>query len=164
MSFTVRGVSQSVADEVRRTRRSPGYGHPVHEEIASGTGPCRCCLRPFTPGKDRRLLFTFRPAGDESSLMAPGPVFIHAEACNAYAGDGFPEGLRDVPVAFEARAAGSRVTGLSTHQGGPAEAQISRLLADSSNGWLHVRHAQAGCFIARIDREPGTIPVRGVAP
>ena len=104
MRFTVRGVPQEVADEVRRTRLSPGYGHPVHLEVARGTGPCRCCLKPFVAGRDQRLLFTFRPRCDDGSLMAPGPVFIHAGHCEAFAGVGFPEALRTLPLAFEARA------------------------------------------------------------
>ena len=156
MAFKVRGVPQSIADEVRRTRVSPGYGHPVHEELATGTGPCRCCLRPFEPGRDRRVLFTYRPAGDESSLMAPGPVFIHAEPCDAYAGEGFPPGLRALPLAFEARSPQSRVTHLTIDPGTPPEKHIDRLLGTVGNEWLHVRHAHAGCFIARVDRSlPG---------
>jgi hypothetical protein len=152
MSYKVRGVPQSIADEVRRTHLSPGYGHPAHEELATGTGPCRCCLRPFAPGRDRRLLFTYRPAGEESSLMAPGPVFIHADHCDAFAGEGFPPELRALPLAFEARASGSRVVQLTTDPGATAEKQIERLLGHGGNEWLHVRHAQAGCFIARVDR------------
>lgn len=152
MRFTVRGIPQEIADEVRRTRRSPGYGHPAHEEVASGTGPCRCCLEPFVAGRDRRLLFTWRPPGDGSSLMAPGPVFIHAEHCVAFDGAGFPATLRALPLAFEARGTHSRVAALSSDAGLPAESHITALFADAANQWLHLRHAQAGCFIARIDR------------
>jgi hypothetical protein len=151
MRFIVRGVPQQVADEVRRTRRAPDYGHPAHAEIATGTGPCRCCLRPFVPGKGERLLFTYRPRGAHS-LMAPGPVFIHAEHCEAYTGDGFPDALRALPLAFEARASGSRVSELSVRADVPAEAQISVLFSEYAAAWLHVRHAEAGCFIARVDR------------
>ena len=61
MEFIVRGVTQEIADEVRRTHLSPGYGHPAHLEVAKGSGPCRCCLQTFVPGVDRRLLFTYRP-------------------------------------------------------------------------------------------------------
>jgi hypothetical protein len=150
MSFVIRGIPQAIADEARRTRRSPDYGHPAHEEVATGTGPCRCCLEPFVPGNERRLLFTYRPPGDGSSLMAPGPVFIHARHCDAYSGEGFPDGLRVLPLAFEARASGSRVEQLTTDA--DVDAGIARLLSDGRVGWLHVRHAQAGCFIARVDR------------
>jgi len=153
MRFTVRGVPQAVADEVRRTRLSPGYGHPVHLEVARGTGPCRCCLEPFVAGADQRLLFTFRPRGDDGSLMAPGPVFIHAGHCEAFAGVGFPEALRTLPLAFEARASGSRVSELSARPDVPAEAQIGVLFREYEARWLQVRHAEAGCFIARVDRD-----------
>ena len=152
MQFVVRGVPQEIADEVRHTRRSPGYGHPAHLELARGTGPCRCCLRTFVPGHDERLLFTYQPRASDGSLMAPGPVFIHAEHCVAFAGRGFPEALRSLPLAFEARASGSRVTELSVRADAPAEAQIQVLFDDHFADWLHVRHAEAGCFIARVDR------------
>ena len=156
MEFIVRGVPQEIADEVRRTRRSPGYGHPVHEEVATGTGPCRCCLRTFEPGVERRLLFTFRPNGRGNSLTAPGPVFIHADHCDAHGGEGFPEGLRDLPLAFEARAAGSRVSDLSVDSAEPAETQIQRMFTAGGAEWLHLRHAQAGCFIASVEAvQPG---------
>jgi hypothetical protein len=137
MSYIVRGVSQEVADEVRRTRRAPGYGHPVHEEVATGTGPCRCCLRPFVPGREKRLLFTYRPPARAGSLNAPGP--------------GFPDALRALPLAFEARAGQSRVTALSAGSEEAPETQMERLFAADAE-WLHVRHAEAGCFIACVER------------
>ena len=152
MKFTVRGVPQEIADEVRRTRRSPGYGHPAHLELAGGTGPCRCCLQAFVPRRDQRLLFTYRPRAVDGSLMAPGPVFIHAEHCAAYSEAGFPDSLRALPLAFEARESGSRVTELSARADASAEAQIGVLFEDHFAQWLHVRHAEAGCFIARVDR------------
>src|SRR4051812_46633436 len=154
MEFIVRGVPQEVADEVRRTRRAPGYGHPAHFEVAQGTGPCRCCLKPFVPGRDERLLFTFRPSGDDSTLMAPGPVFIHAGHCVAHAGEGFPESLRELPLAFEARASRGRVNEWSARTEIPAETQMRVLFDDHGAEWLHLRHAEAGCFIARVDRAP----------
>jgi hypothetical protein len=153
MKITVRGIPQALADEVRRTRVSPGYGHPAVLELAQGTGPCRCCLRPFVPGEDQRLLFTYRPRGDQGSLMAPGPVFIHAEHCEAYAGAGFPEGLRSLPLAFESRAARSRVLELARDEADGAEACIEQLFRGAGAEWLHLRHAEAGCFIARVDRD-----------
>jgi len=152
MQYIVRGVPQEIADEVRRTRRAPGYGHPAHEEVARGTGPCRCCLRTFVPGQDRRLLFTYRPRSDEGSLMAPGPVFIHADHCEAWDGAGFPDGLRSLPLAFEGRASGSRVTTLTTNGAHAPETQVEALLARDDAEWLHLRHAEAGCFIARVER------------
>jgi len=152
MQFIVRGLPQEIADEVRRTRRAPGYGHPAHQELAGGTGPCRCCLQPFVAGVEQRLLFTFRPQGDDSSLMAPGPVFVHAEHCTAYVGHGFPAELAALPLAFEGRSSHSRVLTLTTDPDIDADTHITRMLSSPQTEWLHVRHAQAGCFIARVDR------------
>jgi hypothetical protein len=152
MRFIVRGVPQQVADEVRRTHIAPGYGHPAHLELARGTGPCRCCLRPFMAGQEQRLLFTFRPGGAAGSLLAPGPVFIHAEHCDEFDGEGFPNELRALPLAYEGRASGSRVTALIASSDLSAESQIETMFADPQAEWLHVRHAEAGCYIARVDR------------
>jgi hypothetical protein len=44
------------------------------------------------------------------------------------------------------------VTELSARDDAPAEAQIGVLFDDHYAEWLHVRHAEAGCFIARVDR------------
>ena len=84
--------------------------------------------------------------------MAPGPVFIHADHCEAWDGAGFPDGLRSLPLAFEGRASGSRVTTLTTNGAHAPETQVEALLARDDAEWLHLRHAEAGCFIARVER------------
>jgi hypothetical protein len=121
--------------------------------LATGTGPCRCCLRPFVPGAEQRLLFTYRPPAQDQTLTAPGPVFIHAEHCEAWNGAGFPEALRALPLAFEARASQGRVTALRAGDERTPESQVRELLQRDDTGWLHVRHAEAGCFIARVLRQ-----------
>ena len=151
MSYVVHSIPQELADEVRRTRVSPGYGHAAQLEIARGTGPCRCCLQPFVVGRDSRLLFTYRPAARDGTLMAPGPVFIHAEACTAYAAPGFPPELRALPLLFEAHDA----TGMPRERmrpQGSLDATIAGLLARTEIARIVVRNAEAGCFIARVER------------
>jgi hypothetical protein len=54
-------IPMKVADLVRTTMKSPGYGHPAHKEIAGGYGPCRLCLRTFRVEHEERLLFTYDP-------------------------------------------------------------------------------------------------------
>src|SRR5262245_47327732 len=101
-SFIVHPVAREIAQQARTTRRSPQYGHPVHEELARGTGPCRECLRAFAVGAERRLLFTYSPFTGTSELPQPGPIFIHADACTPHGGVGYPDGLREIPVAAQA--------------------------------------------------------------
>jgi hypothetical protein len=84
--------------------------------------------------------------------MAPGPVFIHADHCAAHAGEGFPDALRELPLAFEGRLPGGRVVAVLARTQQSAETQMQELFDEHDASWLHVRHAEAGCFIARVDR------------
>jgi hypothetical protein len=45
------------------------------------------------------------------------------------------------------------VSELSARPDVPAEAQIGVLFREYEARWLQVRHAEAGCFIARVDRD-----------
>ena len=153
MQFIVRGLTQELADEVRRTGLSPGYGHPAHIEVARGTGPCRCCLRALRDRAATRACCS--PIGRQAMATAswrPVRCSFTPNTAQAWSGTGFPDALRALPLAFEARAAGSRVIGLSADDGESAEAQIERLFRDPQAQWIQLRHAQAGCFIARVDR------------
>lgn len=99
--FAIRAIAREVSTEVRSTLRAPGYGHPVHRELARGTGPCRACLSTFVVGKDERLLFTFNPFSGSAHLAQPGPVFIHVNECQSARSDVYPQGLRGLPVVVE---------------------------------------------------------------
>ena len=78
-------IGEATAEKVRTTRKSPGYGHPVHAEIATGYGPCRLCLRDFNVGTDRRLLFTLDPFYGLEPFPLPGPDPLQSvrDAANA---------------------------------------------------------------------------------
>jgi hypothetical protein len=149
--FWIAGIPESVAAEVRSSGQSPGYGHPVVREVARGTGPCRSCLGLFAVGKEERLLFTYRPPSGGGTIGAPGPVFIHAAACPRYEGRSFPEGLRSLPLLFEARGDGGRILATETATGA-VEPAIERLFGLEETEYLFVRHAEAGCYISRIER------------
>src|SRR5262245_11227154 len=101
-SFIVYPVARELTHQARTTRPSPPYGHPGHEELALGTGPCRECLRAFTVGAERRLLLTYSPFTGSSVLPQPGPIFIHAETCTPHGGTGYPDGLAGIPVVAQA--------------------------------------------------------------
>lgn len=152
VAFQIAGLPEALTREVRETLKSPGYGHPVVREMARGTGPCRACLNTFTVGEDERLLFTHRPPSHDGTLGAPGPVFIHAEDCGRYQGREFPPGLRSLPLFVEARASGNRVLAGRAVTGEHVDAVLEELLSDATVEFLHLRHGEAGCFIARVDR------------
>lgn len=132
--------------------QSPQYGHPVHAEVASGYGPCRLCLQTFQVGSDERLLFTYQPFTDPAALPAPGPVFIHRKGCERYDGHGLPEALRPLPLALEGYGADGVLVVQRRVGTSPFEAVLEDVLEPAEVRYAHVRNAEAGCFIARIDR------------
>src|SRR5206468_12698561 len=109
VAFHIAGIPAKVAAEVRETLRSPQYGHPAHRETASGYGPCRLCLRTFRVGLDERILFTYQPFTDPTSVPAPGPVFIHAGDCPRYDAAELPPDFRALPLVFEAYRSGGEL-------------------------------------------------------
>jgi hypothetical protein len=150
MDYRVTALRQQTADEVRGSLRSPGYGHPAHVEMAKGTGPCRLCLRPFRKGEEERVLFTYNPFPDGADLPSPGPVFVHKTSCERFAASGFPPELRSFPLALE----GYDERGLTVARVRVADpdASVRDLLARPGVAFAHVRHAEAGCFIARVEK------------
>jgi hypothetical protein len=158
--FRVFPIPAPLIDAARATGRSPQYGHPVHREIAAGTGPCRSCLSTFTIGRDERILFTYDPFEDLDPYPLPGPVFVHAEPCTPHSGDGFPPGLRVLPLVFEGFGERREPRGREFASGTEIDAAIHRLLRDPAVSYLHVRNAEAGCYIARIERTAANFPPR----
>ena len=152
--FHLIGLSDALTSEVRETRQSPGYGHPVLRETARGTGPCRACLELFQIGKEERLLFTYRPTSRDGMLGAPGPVFIHARQCRQYRGSAFPAGLLSLPLLIEAWAVGNRIHSARQATGSEVEQVVRELLEDPETAYLHVRHGEAGCHIASVEHGP----------
>ena len=153
-NYRILAIREGLADKVRSSRRAPGYGHPVHAEVATGYGPCRHCLRGFRVGVDRRLLFTLDPFHGTEPFPLPGPVFIHEGECDRYPETGgFPPDLRshDLTVVAYARGrlqrAEERIPG-----GADVDAAIGRLLAQEDVDYLHVRDTQAGCYDLRVER------------
>ena len=151
--FRVIALSESFADEVRSTRMSPGYGHPVHAETAHDPWPCRVCLRRGEPRGEGRLLFTLDPFHGIEELPLPGPVFIHEEPCVRHGeAAGFPDDLRRVPLTLNAYGKGRKLRAQEAVLDGDAEPTIAALLARDDVDYLHLRHRAAGCYLARIER------------
>jgi hypothetical protein len=152
MSFRIVPIGPDVADYVRAHHRAPGYGHPATVEIASGSGPCRQCLRVFRQGQEARILFTLNAGSDAQSLPQPGPVFIHEEPCTPFDGEGVPQDFHDLPLFLEAVGRGSWMVRRVPIEPGRAAEAIHGLLADPETEHVNIRNAEAGCFVARVVR------------
>lgn len=151
-TFRILPLPPEITAHVRRHHVSPQYGHPAHREVAPGTGPCRACLSPFVVGADERLLFTYDPFESVGDRPLPGPIAVHAGDCAPAAGEGFPDSLRAIPLTAEAyRTDGARSARIPLPQGSEAEV-LRTLFDDEAVAYLHLRHATAGCYVARADR------------
>ena len=151
--YRVVAIPEETARRVRSSGRSPGYGHPVHAEVATGYGPCRLCLRDFVVGVERRLLFTLDPFYGVETFPLPGPVFIHESECPRYAEDGgFPADLLAHRLTVTAFARGRRLRAEEHVEGPSVEETVARLLALPKVDYLHVRDTEAGCYDFRIER------------
>jgi hypothetical protein len=151
--YRVQAVSEKLARKIRETRKSPGYGHPVNAEVATGYGPCRSCLRDFEVGVERRLLFTFDPFFGIEEFPLPGPVFIHEDECSRYPEDsGFPADVlgHDLTLVAYGKGRLQRVEERAT--GGAVETAVARMLARPDVDYVLVRDTPAGCYDFRIER------------
>jgi hypothetical protein len=152
--FRVLPIDSKLAEAVRSTLKSPQYGHPAHVELAAGYGPCRACLKQFRTGEEERILFTYNPFENLDSYPSPGPVFIHAESCPSYDAQGsFPEELRSLPLTLEAYGENRWIIARERPSMHEIESSVERLLHTSGVRYIHVRNTEAGCFIARIERD-----------
>jgi hypothetical protein len=151
-TFRIRPIDAALADRARREMRSPQYGHPAAVEVARGYGPCRQCLRTFRTGEEDRLLFTYNPVPTESGLAQPGPIFIHKDACRPFDGPGVPPELRGLPLFLEGFGRGTWTVRREPVDATAIEADIVAMLRDPAIELLQIRNAEAGCFIARVER------------
>jgi hypothetical protein len=152
--FRVLPIDSKLAEAVRSTLKSPQYGHPAHVELAAGYGPCRACLKQFRTGEEERILFTYNPFENLDSYPSPGPVFIHAESCSNYEDHrAFPEELRSLPLTLEAYGENRWIVARERPPADEIESSVERLLQASGVHYIHIRNTEAGCFIARIERD-----------
>ncbi len=152
-SYRVVAIGDRIADAVRKTLRSPGYGHPAHAELATGYGPCRQCLKTFAIGNERRILFTYDSFYGRENLPLPGPVFIHEHDCDRYPEDaGFPIDMLSRRLTLNAYGTGRRLVAQRYVSNGVVEPELQRLLQDRDVAYIQVRDTGAGCYDFSIER------------
>ena len=151
--FRMIAIASELANKVRETKLSPGYGHPVTAKVATGHGPCRHCLRPFAVGRDVRMLFTLNPFEGAAPIPQPGPVFIHEDPCERYEETaGYPAELVQFAAVLDGYDAEQMVRRRETVTNGSQEATIQEMMCDPLIRYVMVRDATAGCFDLRVEK------------
>lgn len=151
MNYKVVPISRAAADRVRETMLSPHADLPAFSSIATGYGPCRSCLKTFRQGEEERTYISYDPFAGIASLPLPGPVFIHADGCEEFSADGFPAELLEIPMIFEGYGEHSRLVRSEVVDSDRFDEQIADVLGSPGVDFIHIRNAEAGCFIARIE-------------
>jgi len=145
-------ISTEVAESVRKTMKDPRFGFPASTSVAEGDAPCRHCLRFISAGM-KQTLFTYDAFEGQEKLPLPGPVYVHAEACERYPEDGgFPAALRGSPRTLNAYGRGRRLVAQAYVEGGNVDATIERLLERGDVDYIHVRSTTAGCYTFRVEK------------
>lgn len=152
MNYKVVPIHAEITKSVRENMVSPQYKHPASVAVATGYGPCRQCLKKLIVGEDERILFTHNAFENLSNLPLPGPVFIHKEECESFDAKGFPPELIDLPLLFESFGNESELIKREKVQTESIDLQIEETLSSRAVNYINIRNAEAGCFVARIER------------
>ncbi|MDX6494536.1 MAG: hypothetical protein QOE17_522 [Gaiellales bacterium] len=149
-AFTFHALPPTLADDARREALHHGRAVAVVEG-GDGPYPVRCCLRDAEAGEGV-LLLSAQPVTTPSPYAAPGPIYLHRDACEGYrAGGEVPEILRTRLLSVRAFDRAHMMIGTEVVQGADLEPVAERLLAIPDTAYLHVHFAGAGCFACRIE-------------
>ena len=131
-------------------------GQPPERAISPGAGyPCRHCLNYIPEGKPY-LILAYRPFDGLQPYAELGPIFLCADDCAPWRGDGLPPVLAHSPEdrLLKGYSPDDRIVyGLGRIV--PARHiadQAAKILADSRVAYVHARSSTNNCFTCRIDR------------
>jgi hypothetical protein len=148
----VHAINPTRLDVVRRNG-TDGHGNEVDAYPASGEGePLRCCLRMARQGESIALI-SFAPFDHASPWTEVGPVYVHADRCKGYDGEGLPPELRTGPRLL--RTYRSDDTMNYDHNtlvgvGEDLEPVLEELMALPDVATVHVRTVLPQCFLFAV--------------
>jgi hypothetical protein len=155
--FKIVPLPEAYATHIRTTRQDD-FGHEVIEQMATGYGPCRVSLQPFTPGEDKRLLLAYSPFALRNAFNQPGPIFISASEVAAYTDvHRFPTAIKNdkkhFPLTFIGYSKDQQMVHTELLGNADADEVIRKIFTGRPDvEYLHARNAEAGCFICKIER------------
>lgn len=147
-----------IATETVRALQAGGpdaNGHTPERHVSDGNGnPCRHCLSEIAEG-ETYLILAHRPFSEAQPYAEQGPVFLHADPCEAYGETG------KVPKMFlewdqlliRGYGADDRIvygSGQVVETSNMAEAARD-LFGRGGISYIHVRSASNNCFQCRIE-------------
>lgn len=154
--MAVRFLSYDAAFVARVRAGGPDdYGLPPERGVSDGAGnPCRCCLRDVPEGRVM-LVVAARPFARLHAYAETGPIFLCADDCAPWEGEGVPPILTTSPdyLLRGYSAVGRIVYGTGgLVLAGQVVARAEALFATAQVAYVDVRSARNNCFQTRIVR------------
>ena len=151
LRYSIRPIPSDVADRIRRTLRDD-FGNSLTVWESDSPAPCRHCLRIADAG-ERLIVFAYRPFSGTGPYAEVGPIFIHADACEAYdEPDQFPPDFNQRTLTMRGYNASGTIETAELSAPGQAEASLGRLFSDERVRFVHVRNPAWGCYDFLVDR------------
>jgi hypothetical protein len=129
-------------------------GMPPEHAVSDGEGnPCRHCLCPIPKGAPM-LILAHRPFPAPQPYAELGPIFLCADPCERWEGEGLPPIATAPDYIVRGYTAGDRIrygTGAVVRTPDLPD-RARQLLARDDVAYLHVRSARNNCYQFRIDR------------
>ncbi len=130
-------------------------GQVPERHISDGNGvPCRHCLTGVAEGEPY-LILAYRPFPEPQPYAEVGPIFLHANECRRYDGDGVPPMFLDWErLLIRGYGDDDRIV-YGTGRVVPTSelaSEAARLLERDDVTCVHVRSASNNCYQWRIER------------
>ncbi|MDY8137798.1 DUF1203 domain-containing protein [Aquimarina sp. 2201CG5-10] len=155
--FKIVPLTKAFATDIR-SRKLDDFNNKIVEQIATSYGPCRVSLKPFIPGKDKRLLLSHSPFEKNNAFNQPGPIFIHKEEVTPYQDIyKFPEEIKadkkNFPLSLIGYNKNQKMIFTQLVGNNDVDVLIPHIFEKHSEiAYLHARNAEACCFICKIER------------
>ena len=155
--FKIVPLSREYANKIKENNKDD-FGHEPIEQLATGKGPCRVSLKPFTVGQDVRLLISHSPFTIDNAFNQPGPVFIHKKNVEAYSEiHRFPPEIKADKESFQLTLIGYTKDQMMVFTQLAGDDDVDLLMPKIFEErpdveYLHARSAEASCFICKIER------------
>lgn len=134
------------------------FGNTVIKQVATGRGPRRVSLQPFTTGEDVRLLLFHNPFMMGNAFNQPGSIFINKEEVVAYKDiHRFPPAIKADKEHFHLTLIGYDKWQMMVIAQLVGDDDVDELIMKIFDEhpevlYLHARSAEACCYICTIER------------
>ncbi len=155
--FRIVPLSAEYAQKIRKTKMDY-FVNTLIEQVATGRGPCRVSLQPFTTGEDMRLLLSHNPFMVGNAFNQPGPIFINKEEVEAYKDiHRFPPAIKMDKEHFHLTLIGYDKWQMMVIAQLVGDDDVDELIMKIFDEhpevvYLHARSAEVCCYICKIER------------